>query len=337
MALVTLTNSPTLKGATHVAFHIGTVRRLTEMGARNVVPAADNPLVGPCRRDPQEDMQVQAAWWGLSETPWDQLYAPDVRWEPPIVVWVSANPKERLNLFRTCSWFDHLGLSHRDVIILDFERYPYGDPCVDVYDCCQRVSDHPAEVLLARLAEGRSWPRARYQHAVDLWHRYADADPSRFARTCARGLAGFLELAAIWAITSNFFPRRTADGVLHLSRYDELLLRRLSYDSDPVYIFARGPDAWNELTFCTGDLFVPLRLDHWATHGTSPAVERAPGSGGPDHLMRRYIYRITKRGRQLRRALTDLADAPRIPVGGAEAYAPEAPWVVCEDGRLVRL
>src|SRR5262249_54763652 len=155
--------------------------------ARSVVRVADNLLLGPCRLDTEEHTRMRTASWGWDET-WDRLYAPDVRWEPPVVVWVSASPKERLNLWRTCSWLDHLGLSHRDVIILDFERCPSGDPYVDVYGCGASVCDRPDEALLARLAEARPWPRARYQRAMDLWHRYVDADPSRFARTCARGL-----------------------------------------------------------------------------------------------------------------------------------------------------
>jgi hypothetical protein len=306
------------------------------MGARNVVPASENPLVGPCRRDAHEHLQAQGAWWQCPDAPWDRLCAPDIRWEPPVIVWVSASPQERMNLWRACSWFADLGLSHRDVIILAFEAHPRADPGVARYGCCQWVNEYPEDVLLARLAEGRPWPRARFERAVDLWHRYTDADPARFAGACARGLAGFPELATVWAIISHFFPRQTADGVLHLSRYDELLLRRLSYESDWVRIFARGPEPWFELSFCTGDRLVPMRLDQWVSHGSSPAIERTPNTPAPNG-MERHIYKITKRGKQIRRALRDLGDAPRLPIGGAEAYAPEAPWVLREDGRLIQL
>jgi hypothetical protein len=330
-------NDPSnLQSGTHVAFHIATTECLTRMGARSVVPALANLLLGPCRLDAETHMQMQAAWWNALDK-WDRLYAPDIRWEPPVVVWVSASPLERVNLWRTCSWLDHLGLSHRDVLVLDFERRQSADYDLNAYGYFDRVSDHSEEVLLTRLAEARAWPRARYQHAVSLWHQYVDADPSRFSRTCARGMAGFPELATVWTLLSSFFPLRTADGVLHLSRYDELLLKRLSSKawSTPVTIYADGPDAWLELGFCTGDLFTPLRLNHWVGHGSDPAVERAPGPRGPDHLMLSHVYRLTKQGKRLRTKLSELVDAPRLPVAGAEAYAPEAPWVLLDDGRLV--
>jgi hypothetical protein len=279
---------------------------------------------------------MQAAWWGHEETPWDRLHAPDVRWEPPVVIWVSASPKERVNLWRTCSWLDHLGLSHRDVFIIDFERRPFGDPDIDAYGCCERVSDHPDEALLARLAEARPWPPARYRRAMELWDQYVDADLSRFVRICARGLDGFPELATVWSLMSKFFPRQTAGGVLRLSRYDELLLKRLSYGwLTPVTIHVRGPAPWLKLGFCTGDLFPPFRLDQWVSHGSTPAVERAPVSR-PDRPMPNFIYGLTKWGRELRVRLPELGDAPRLPIGGVEAYAPEAPWVVRNVVELVR-
>jgi hypothetical protein len=49
------------------------------------------------------------------------------------------------------------------------------------------------------------------------------------------------------------------------------------------------------------------------------------------------MYRVTKHGRPLRTKIQELVDAPRLPEGGAEVYAPEAPWVPRDDGRLVRL
>jgi hypothetical protein len=48
-----------------------------------------------------------------------------------------------------------------------------------------------------------------------------------------------------------------------------------------------------------------------------------------------HVYRLTKHVKRLRTKLSELADALRLPVAGAEAYAPEAPWVLLDDGRLV--
>jgi hypothetical protein len=94
---------------------------------------------------------------------------------------------------------------------------------------------------------------------------------------------------------------------------------------------------YREFFFCVGDLGMARRLAAWAEHGARPAVEGAPGPRGPENLMLSSVYRLTKRGKELRVQLPELADAPRLPVGGAEAYAPEAPWVLRYDGRLTRL
>ncbi|WP_437304850.1 hypothetical protein [Sorangium sp. So ce388] len=50
------------------------------------------------------------------------------------------------------------------------------------------------------------------------------------------------------------------------------------------------------------------------------------------------VYRLTERGMRLRdEGLDQLTDAPSLPIAGTEAYSPAAPWVLLEDGRLVRL
>jgi hypothetical protein len=109
----------------------------------------------------------------------------------------------------------------------------------------------------------------------------------------------------------------------------------------PVAVFAHKSKPGVELRqllSCTGDLFLPDRLDQWAVHGSSAAVERAPGTTQPDNPMLSSVYRLFERGIQLREAgLSQLTDAPALPIGGTEAYASGAPWVVLEDDRLVRL
>jgi len=94
----------------------------------------------------------------------------------------------------------------------------------------------------------------------------------------------------------------------------------------------RGPEAWEQLICCTGDLFIPKRLDQWATHSPTPAVERAPGPK-PETAMLAHVYRITEHGQRLRdRGLAQLADAPPLPMAGTVAYA--SPWVLRPDGTL---
>jgi hypothetical protein len=144
-------------------------------------------------------------------------------------------------------------------------------------------------------------------------------------------------------LLSRFFPRRTPEGALRLSRFDELLFTILSMEwQTPLDVFAHKSQsgvALRQLLYCTGDLFLPRRLEQWAAHGSSAAMERAPGPKPPfGYPLLSSVYRLTKRGIRLRDAgLEALADAPSLPMAGIEAYAPTSPWVLLEDGRLARL
>lgn len=125
-------------------------------------------------------------------------------------------------------------------------------------------------------------------------------------------------------------------------RPDELILAILSEEwQTPVAVFVHKSQAGVELRqlfTCIGDLSLPDRLNQWADHGSSPAVERAPGPRQPENPMLSSVYRLSEREFQLREVgLSQLTDAPPLPVGGIEAYASGSPWVLLEDGRLVRL
>ncbi|XXT14795.1 hypothetical protein WME94_31565 [Sorangium sp. So ce429] len=212
------------------------------------------------------------------------------------------------------------------------------------FDCSSSVSDYPDDVLLERLDNAQPWPRERYERAIHLWDRYVDENPLLFVESCVHGAEGFPELAPLWALLSCFFPRRTTEGVLRLSRFDELLLTILSMEwQTPVAAFVHKSQSGVELRqllSCTGDLFLPWRLEHWADHGSSPAMERAPGPKPPNagYPMLSEVYRLTERGMRLReQGLEQLTDAPSLPVAGTEAYSPSASWVLLEDGRLARL
>ena len=109
----------------------------------------------------------------------------------------------------------------------------------------------------------------------------------------------------------------------------------------PVAVFVHKAQAGVELRqllSCTGDGFLRMRLDQWAAHGSSPAVERAAGTKQPENPMLSSVYRLSERGMQLRETgLKQLTEAPALPVGGTEAYGMGAPRALLEDGCLVRL
>ncbi|MBK8253204.1 MAG: hypothetical protein IPK82_11130 [Polyangiaceae bacterium] len=331
----------TMRSATHIAFDPFTPDTLLRLGSTTVVQALDRLVIGPCRPDPAEHARVRLSWWHSTEG-WDQLYSPDIRWEPPVVVWVSASIVERVNLWRVCDWLRRIGLAHQDVFVLDFERIrPRGTPKEPLppFDCTSSVSDHPDEILLERLAAAEPWPSARYDRAVSLWDEYVDPDPSRFIQSCVQGVEGFSELGPLWRFLSSLFPIKTDEGTLRLSRLDELLFTILSDQwLTPVAVLAHKSEAGVELRqwlSCTGDLFLEDRLAQWARHG-SGAVARAAGQR-PDREMVSSVYGLTDVGKRFRDSgLPQLSDAPALPIGGIEAYAPSSPWVLAKGG-LVRL
>jgi len=325
---------PAIGFATHVVFDPFMPERLSALGAANAVCACDALIVGPSCRDAVQHARARAAWWGSPDES-DQLYSPDIRWAPPVIVWTSANLLDRVNLWRTCSWLRHRCISHRDVLVIAFDPAP-GVSSAPRPRCSESVADQSDELLLERLNRASPWRPARYDRAVALWEKYADANPERFARACRRGVEGFPELVSLWEMLSAFFPRKAHDGTLRLSRFDELLLTVLSGEwQTPAAMFVHA--SLREVVSCTGDLFLPRRLDDWVGHGPAPAVERA--SGPKSHTpMLSSVYRLTERGMRLRaEGLTQVAEAPRLPVAGTTAYAPEAPWVLLDDGRLVQM
>jgi hypothetical protein len=330
-----LTLNPELPGADY---------RL-KLGLTNIVHAYDALVVGPSRRDALEHARARQVWAGDIKQ-YDHLYDADVRWETPVVVWATPRLHDRLNLWRTCSWLRERGIPRREVLVIDLPPSPRGPgaaPRSEPFECRGSVFHHTYAALQAHLAAARPWSRRRYDQAVKLWEDYVDPDPRHFARRCLRGIEGFPDVGPTWAFFSRFFPRMGAERTLRLSRYDELLLTGgLSAEwKTPVkvwrHIHELSDPSW-ELMSCAGDVYMTHRLAAWASHDAGSAVERAP-STQPDHHSRMLssVYRLTERGVELRAGLPQLADAPRLPIGGAEAYAPETPWVLLDDGRLVRM
>jgi hypothetical protein len=241
-----------------------------------------------------------------------------------------------------------MGVACSDVVIVEFESV-YGTragapepPIVPRFNCSASVADHLDKVLLDRLDKARPWPVERYDRAVRLWESYAEEDPLPFIESCIAGVEGFPELAALWGFLSCFFPTKTTEGTLRLSRLDELILTVLSVEAGQtaVSVFCHKSQSGldlRELLSCTGDLFLEDRLTQWAKHDSGAFVERAPGPM-PDVPMKSFVYRLTQGGMRLRdKGLDQLTDAPSLPIAGTEAYSASAPWVLLEDGRLARL
>ncbi|WP_437313706.1 hypothetical protein [Sorangium sp. So ce385] len=204
------------------------------------------------------------------------------------------------------------------------------------------MSDHDDEVLLGRLSKAQPWSRERHERAIRLWENYVDENPLPFVENCITGVEGFAELAPLWTLLSCFFPRKTSEGALRLSRFDEIVFTLLSSEWQTALALAAHKSEmrmhlWHLLS-CTGDVFLQDRLEQWAKHDLSAAVERAPGPKPPGHPMLSNVYRLTERGMQIRdKGLVHLTNAPRLPMAGTEAYAASSPWVLLEDGRLARL
>lgn len=330
--MITTAGSP-LRTATHVAFDPFTPDTLRRLGISNVALSLDRLVVGPCRRDPAEHARARLAWSPATEG-LDQLGSQQFRWEAPVVLWVSASIIERINLWRACAWLRDGGLTNQDVLVLDFDALPRQrtpkEP-LPPFDCTASVSDHPDDVLLQRLSAAQPWPSPRFDRAVSLWEEFVDSDPTSFVQSCLQGAPGFSELGPLWAFLSGLFPRAVDDRTLRLSRLDQALFAILSETwLTSIAMVAHKSEAGVELRqwlSCTGDLFVDERLDHWARHG-SGAVERAPNPSSKVGVSS-SVYRLTDTGKRLRDVgLSHLADAPPLPIGGIEAYAPASPWVV---------
>ncbi|WP_437953219.1 hypothetical protein WME98_22895 [Sorangium sp. So ce296] len=356
---MSMTPPVTLLDATHVTFDTPAAERLVQLGATNIVRAHEHLIIGPCRPGAAEHVRTREDWSSSCEEcsdrgddgeKWDQLYSPDLRWEPPVVMWTTESLDDRVNLWRTCSYLRSLGIRSNDVLIVEFERvhgtmkrFPE-PPRIPPFDCTGSVAHHPDEVLLDRLGKARPWPVERYERAVRLWESYADENPLSFVESCISGVEGFPELASLWALLSCFFPRKTAGGALRLSRYDDLLLTILSVEEwqTPVKVICNKSQLGlylRDLMSCTGDLFLGDRLAQWAKHDVSAAVERAPGPKPPNagYPLLSTVYRLTERGERLRdEGLDELTDAPSLPIAGTEAYSASAPWVLLDDGRLAR-
>ncbi|XXX43437.1 DUF1835 domain-containing protein [Sorangium sp. So ce119] len=214
---------PISVGATHIVFDTPAAERLVKLGATNIVRALESLLMGPSRRDPLEHTRTRERWFSSCEEcsyrdesgeSFDRLYSSDVRWEPPVVLWVTESLDDRVNLWRTCSWLRQQWIRWSDVLVVEFQpvygtmkRFP-GPTRIPPFDCCGSVAHHPDEVLLDRLGKARPWPVERCERAVRLWESYVDENPLPFVESCTRGVEGFPELTPLWGAPLSLLSQK---------------------------------------------------------------------------------------------------------------------------------
>jgi hypothetical protein len=130
---------------------------------------------------------------------------------------------------------------------------------------------------------------------------------------------------------------------LILSRFDNLLFSILEKDwVTPADVFVnRGPfgdELRREWLRLTGDIFLSLRLAHWARHGgaASALLSEDYRKG---NVMASARYRLSDAGIAVQRSgLATVSQAPPLAIWGATAYDETDPWVlVHEPGAKQRL
>ena len=227
-------------------------------------------------------------------------------------MWVSASLHERVNLWRTCSWLRHLGFAHHDIFVLDFEPVPPSraasrELLARPFTCSESVSNHADEVLLDRLGKARPWSgervRSRRLPLGQLRRREPLVVRRRAAGLASKAFRSLLPCGRSSPASFQEGPRR--EPCAESIRRNRSLCLSTEWQT-PAGVAAQKSetlvDMWH-LLFCTGDLFLPRRLEHWANHDSSAAVERAPGPKPPNagYPMLSEVYRLTERGMRLRR------------------------------------
>lgn len=340
-----MTTTPSLlRSASHVTFESVTAEQLSGIGAITVLSALDNGLIGPCRPDPEEHRRARLAYWGRADDEGEEVRPSEIAaLQTPVVVWASRSLRQRVNLWRLCNWLRRAGIAAGDVHVLSFERVapmrPRTRP-LPPFDCSPSVSHYADEVLIERLNASSPVSKDHFDRAATLWELYTGEDPTPFVNVCLQGEDGFPEVGPVWKLLGSFFPRRTADNGVRLSRLDELLLHVLTGDlQTPAAVYNTRSSVAEELSCllsCTGDLYVERRLAEWSRHGPLIAVEREDRPN-PGHPMQSSAYRITEHGLHLcANGVNSLSNAPPLFVGGTSAYTTPPGWLLQEDGRLTR-
>jgi hypothetical protein len=305
------------------------VRRTLRLPA-HFVP--DNLLVGPSAPEAEPHREARASYWEFDKrerTRFDTSFRAllqAMRSRARMVVWTSRLYSDVVALWSLTAF----RLLHRPL-----------DPKIDL-----AVVGHASDNAFGRgsigvkgadirngLDSARPLSLAQARRLASFWRRFTGRPPI-LASSTGRGARGREDLAAIGSYQAGFFPR--VSGVsLSLSRVDHLLLSCVGDDwATPADVFMRrgaAGDALREWASHTGDVFIATRLRAWAEHeGGEAPLHREPHR--PDRLLLEARYKLSAAGEKiLRDGLGDVAQGVPLPVGGATAYDPLAPWVVVED------
>lgn len=306
----------------------GVIARAVHAPVRYVT---ENLLLGPSAADPEEHAELRLAFWDLRGRDRTRFRAAfrDLREaihaSERLVLWTTSSLSDAAALSWLCAWRSQSRPPQPGLDIVRLGPDPGAAAWLD------RITIHVKGADIRRaLDDVRPLSPARMERIARGWRRLTRSSPVSLP---ARGGAGEerRDLADLAAYQAGLFPRIEGSR-LALSRFDALLFACLGDEArTPVDVFVHKSRAGEELRrwmYHTGDLFLARRLSQWAEHGgPEAALESEPVR--PENTMLEARYRLSRAGKAMRRrGLAAMDEAPPIPIFGAVAYDPRAPWVV---------
>lgn len=321
-----------------MSIHIATsadLGRVVRRGLREpVCIVSDNWLVGPSGSAPEVHAQARCDFWGLQgreRARWlgsfrEIMKAIDSRRR--IVIWASRLGSDTVALWALCAWrlLRWPNQPNLDLVVLGGPAE--ADDATGVGGGFIRVTPADARRSLDHVG---SLSLTRVREMALSWRKLSGRSPILSGKSAhpARPRKQLVELGSYQA---GFFPRLNWQELI-LSRFDELLFSCLQEQgSTAADVFVSHGTAGEELRrtwlSLTGDIFLSLRLAHWARHnGADAALVSEPYR--EDNVMLAARYRLSVTGRALQRqGLAEIAQGAPLSMWGVTAYNPLAPWVV---------
>lgn len=301
------------------------------------VPVSDNWLVGPCGAALEVYPRSRCDFWGMQGRERAQFLRSfremmkviDSRRR--IVIWMSRLGGDTIAFWALCAWRLLRWPDQPNLGLVVLGGPTEADDTTGVGSGFIRVTPADARHSLGQM---RSLSLTRVREMALFWRKLSGSAPILYSKgdRTARGREQLFELGAYQA---GFFPRFDVRGLV-LARFDELLFSCLENHqwSTPAEVFVRrgatGEELRKWLGF-TGDFFLAIRLAQWARHnGSDAALVSEPCQGRNE--MTAVRYRLSDMGHAIKdHGLADTSRGAPLPVWGATAYDPLAPWVVVDD------